>query len=327
MQDAQNWRELLGRIIKDPQEKRRIANALGVSTVTLGRWVSGESNPRRQNVRHLLHAIPEYRKQFLDVMQKTTGRFFTDVVDEEHGEAEIPSNVYEHILNVHCNMPKALHFNTLCDVILRHAVEQLDPHRLGIEITIMQCMRPPEGQKEVRSLREIMARGTPPWDRGLGRRTAFLGSESLAGYVVHTGRSLAIPNRNTSHFFPATWVEGEESAIAYPIMQSARVAGCLLCSSSQPDFFQAGFRQGIVQRYAELLSIAFAEDEFYELDAIELGRMPLPQIQQDYLVDFRARVTKAMVKYKVNVTEAEQIVWRELEAELLEMQCAQRESL
>ena len=35
------WREFLGKSIVDPHERQRIANELGVSTVTLTRWSNG----------------------------------------------------------------------------------------------------------------------------------------------------------------------------------------------------------------------------------------------------------------------------------------------
>ena len=58
MQKPPTWRELLGSIIRDPQERQRIASDLGVRTITLMRWANGESNPRLQTLHQLLGVLP-----------------------------------------------------------------------------------------------------------------------------------------------------------------------------------------------------------------------------------------------------------------------------
>ena len=44
------WRELLRTIIKDPNEKKRLAQALDINPFTLIRWVNDETDPRAQNL-------------------------------------------------------------------------------------------------------------------------------------------------------------------------------------------------------------------------------------------------------------------------------------
>ena len=39
MQQRQTWRDLLAKSIEEPQERQRIARELGVTPVTLMRWV------------------------------------------------------------------------------------------------------------------------------------------------------------------------------------------------------------------------------------------------------------------------------------------------
>lgn len=317
MQDSQRWRELLGKIIRDTQEKQRIANELGISSVTLTRWVAGESRPRPQNLRLLINALPDYRRTFLELIPEEFGSSISEVVDIDKTELEIPSVFYARILNAHCTLPRILHFSSISDVILQQALKQLDPNRVGMEITVVQCMYPtPEGR--IRSLRESIGRGTPPWNRELEQRTLFLGSESLAGYVVSTGRARAIQSRSEGeNLFPARWVEWEESAMAHPIMLSDTIAGCLLISCTQPDYFVSDARQRLIQHYAELLSVAFDLEAYYPLSSIELGRMPAYDIQRKYLATFRQRTSSMMIQARVSVPEAERMVWRQIEEELL----------
>ena len=91
MQEAQNWRELLAIIINDPREKSRITEALGVTPITIARWVSGESEPRLQNLRQLLAILPQYRSQFLELLKKERDikEFISSLLQDS--EKDIPS--------------------------------------------------------------------------------------------------------------------------------------------------------------------------------------------------------------------------------------------
>lgn len=317
VENLQQWRDFLGKITKDPQERQRIANELSVRPITLMRWVSGESNPRPHNLRLLINALPEYRQVFLELIPEELGHDFMQGVEEASVSYEIPSIFYARVLNAHCTLPKILHFSSICDVILLQALKQLDPNRIGMEVTVVQCMPPSQGHK-VRSLRESMGRGTPPWSRELEQKTMFLGIESLAGYVVSSGHSRAIQSRSEGEkFFPVEWVEWEESAMAYPIMRSDHVAGCFLVSCTQPNYFLSPSRQALIQSYAELLSVAFEPDAFYRLWDIELGRMLPYKGQQIYLSTFRSRVADIMTRFQLDLVQAERKVWQQIEEELL----------
>jgi transcriptional regulator with XRE-family HTH domain len=322
LQDSQSWRELLGKIIKDPQEKLRIAHELEISNVTLSRWVSGESNPRPHNLRLLLNILPEYRKVLLDLLPEEVRKSFQETPEMDGVEQEIPSAFYARVMNSHSNLPAILHYSSVCDVVLQQGLKQLDPNHVGMEITIVKCMYPSKVNK-VLSLRESVGRGTPPWTRELEQRTLFLGAESLTGYVVTTGRALAIQNRLEGlNLFPVQWVEWEESAMAHPIMLSDQIAGCLLVSSTQPNYFLSPGRQKLVQRYAELLTIAFNAEDFYDLHQIELGRMPAADVQYEYLATFRRRTAEVMIQHRLGFIDAERLVWQQIEEELLEYQIA-----
>lgn len=50
---------------------------------------------------------------------------------------------------------------------------------------------PVSSEGKVRSLRESMGVGTPPWPGDLEHQAMFLGAESLAGYVVTNCRQHA----------------------------------------------------------------------------------------------------------------------------------------
>ena len=323
MQEATTWRELLGSIIQDPQERRRLANELGINPVTLTRWVNNESSPRSQSIQRLLNALPQYRKALLDQLIDEFGGFIagTEGSLTEDLLYKIPSEFYIRVLRTRATIPEVLRFSSLCDLILQQALEQLDPNRVGIAVTVVRCM-PPSADKKIRSLRESVGRGTPPWESNLDQQAILLGAESLAGHTVSLGR--LVVNQDLSEkqsLSPGYHGQWEESAAAAPIMLEGKVTGCLLVSSSQPNYFQQS-RQTLIESYADLIALAFDAVEFYDTRLIELCLVPYQVVQKAYLSSFRQRLSETMIQATKNqqpltIFEAEQIVWQQFEKELL----------
>ncbi len=70
--------------------------------------------------------------------------------------------------------------------------------------------------------------------------------------------------------------------------------------------------------------LAFEPEEFYDPHDIQLGLMPNFDEQEKCFNTLRQRVAKAMVEGSkrqppVTIMEAEQLVWQQLEEELLEL--------
>ncbi len=106
-------------------------------------------------------------------------------------------------------------------------------------------------------------------------------------------------------------------------MIADQIAGCLLVSSTQPDYFLSQARQKLVQQYAELLLVAFEPANFYDLGSVDLGRIPPYEQQRSHLNNFRQRVADVMIRQRVDVVQAERIVWQLIEDELLQFQFLQ----
>jgi transcriptional regulator with XRE-family HTH domain len=315
--EPQNWRELLGNIISDPHEKQRIAQELGVRTITLTRWVTGESDPRPQNLRHLLNVVPEERELLFELI----GEEFEDftAVSTDDSSKDIPSEFYGRVFSARSMTNESLHFWSICNLILQQAIGQLDPDRLGIAITVVRCMPPSNGNK-IRSLRESAGQGTPPWSGDLEQQGMFLGAESLAGYAVTTCRPAAIQNiHEDRNLLPAHQIPHELSAAAHPILYTGRIAGCLLISSTQMNYFLSPARLALIECYADLVSLAFDTDEFYDPLDIHLYMMPSHEVQKQYSHDFRHKVTQVMREQSVHHRRAEELVWQQLEEELLQL--------
>jgi transcriptional regulator with XRE-family HTH domain len=323
MNETATWRELLGSIIQDPQERRRFANELGVNPLTLTRWVNGESSPRSQSIQRLLHTLPQDRKALLDQLLDEFGGLITEPEDTlpEDSLNKIPSEFYIRVLRTRATIPQVLRFSSLCDLILQQAIEQLDPHHTGIATMVVRCM-PPMADKKIHTLRESVGRGTPPWESNLNQQAILLGAESLAGNAVSLGRIVVNQDLlEEQGLSPGYHGQGEESAAAAPITLAGEVAGCLLVSSSQTNYFDQS-RQMLIESYADLLALAFEPAEFYDTRQIELGLVPFQDIQKSYLASFRQRLSEIMIlatknKQPLTIFEAEQIVWQQFEAEML----------
>jgi len=65
MPEVSSWRDLLRIMISSAKERERLANEVGVSSVTISRWVTGNFEPRPQSLQRLIQVVPgEYREEF-----------------------------------------------------------------------------------------------------------------------------------------------------------------------------------------------------------------------------------------------------------------------
>ncbi len=318
---ASSWRELLGRIISDPQEKQRIINELSINPITLNRWIKGEVIPRDENLRRLLQALPAQRQALVQLLMEAFPAFtISSERDMPEDATQLPAEFYSRILNIYVTALPERRFWSVSDLTIQLALGQLDPNALGMAFVIAQCMPPAGATHRIRSLRQNAGRGTPPWNTYLEQEPLLLGAESLAGYAVTVGHSVVVQSRAEQTHVPARWVEWEESAVACPILLGGRIAGCVVVSSTQPGYFLP-FRQRLIEKYAELLTLAFTHEEFYALEDIELKLMPSPEVQKTYFVHYRQRVSDLLQEASrrqnpITIAQAERIAWEELETEL-----------
>lgn len=235
---------------------------------------------------------------------------------------EIPFSFVREVFETRATTPDIMRFWAISRQVLQHALRQLDPVPLGMLISVVRCM-PPSSDGKVRSLRESLGRGTSPWKPEL-EQPMFLGAESLAGFTVMSGRAADIENlKAQSHYYPASLVEHEISSVAVPLLDANRVAGCLLFSSTQPNYFTAP-RLALIQGYTYLMSLAFGAEDFYPPELIQLHVMPPFPVQQSYFVGFRHRLVKVMQEalqagHPLSLQQAEQVVWRQIEETLLQL--------
>ncbi len=323
MQKTQTWREFLKELIRDVQVRQKIIAELEINPITLNRWIQGESRPRSRSLRRLLFALPEYREYLQPLFESEFDDFSIETLEEtaQNLSLTIPAEFYKRVLHTLAAVPTILRFSSLCDLILQQAIEQLDPFGQGVAVIAASCM-PLSSSQKVHSLRERAGRGTTPWPRDLEQYAILLGVESLAGHAVSTGHlevNQALGKRLSLSLGYKTVFE--ESAAAVPIMREGRIAGSLLVSSAQQNYFSPE-RCALIESYSELIALAFELQDFYAPQQIELGFLPPYDTQQPYFADFRHRVAQTMTqasknKELMNIVQAEQMVWQQIEEKLL----------
>ena len=199
-----SWRELLGKLIRDPQEQQKILEALNISSMTLRRWVNGETKPRPQNLRLLLNAIPQQRRQMIALL---VAEFpFIDEGTELREEGLLLSaEFYAQVINTYVSVSQYLRSVTISNLLLQHMLKQIDPYGDGMFIYIAQCV-PPTQDQTIRSIRISTGRGTPPWSTYVEHHPQFMGIESMVGYAISSGH-LTIVHDRVKRCVPSLWIK------------------------------------------------------------------------------------------------------------------------
>ncbi|MGH2495903.1 MAG: GAF domain-containing protein [Ktedonobacteraceae bacterium] len=236
--------------------------------------------------------------------------------------AQISTEFYLQILNDRASLIEIIRKRELLVKIIKQALIQLDPQHIGMAITLALCM-PPGKNGKVRSLRERMGQGTYPWDADLENLSIFLANDSLAGYVAQNQRPSAIDDLTKETLLPAYQTEDEVSAAAAPIMLEGLIAGCLLASSVETAHFTQQ-RLSLLASFSDLVSLALDPNEFYPREIIQLGvlRHKRAEDQRNILRAFPRLVQNRLLEsyqtpHSLSYLEAEEIVWSELEDQVL----------
>lgn len=315
------WSSVLQGILRSSAERQRLSTVLGVTSMTLSRWANGESRPQRPHLINLLQVIqPAQRQELLAALKVQIPE--VEAWLAEDASEQIPADFFSHVLNLRTTTTESLRFWRLSEVVLKQALAQLDPHNMGMAVKLIQCMPPSLGGK-IRSLRERAGKGTPPWTADLEHDVLFLGLESMSGYAAEVRHIMHDNDLRKSKNFPVFQGEHEMSAAAHPIRFEGRIAGCLLASSAEPEYFTPS-RLNLLETFSDLIALAFDRNDFYAPHLVELRAMPTPEVQRPILATFRQRVTarfqEAMAsRQQLNNNEIELRVWQEIEAELLEI--------
>ena len=314
------WSIVLQGIIRSPAERKRLAAALSMSDMTLTRWANGESHPQRPHLIRLLQVLqPRHRDDMLRAFEEV----YPEIQSWIHSDVTetISSEFFAQVLSIRTMTTESLRFWRISDMVLKQALLQLDPNSTGMAIKLIACMPPRNGK--IRSIRECAGKGTPPWTADLEHDVLFLGLESMSGYAVESRHFVNNNDLRQNKTVPAYQGEFEISAVAYPIHLEGRIAGCLLASSTQEEYFSQQ-RIALLGAFSDLISLAFDKKDFYKPSLLELRFMPPPEVQKPIIATFRERVTRKFQTMtrrdsRLSNAEVELEVWQEIEDQLLSL--------
>lgn len=345
MKGSETWRELLAEIISDVQERERIVQELNVNRITVARWISKDTVPRLDNLRRLLDAVPEQRKRLYDLLT----RDFPDLalhVEDVEPVYEVTSDFYASIFKTYVTTPSHMRFWLIGKMVLHYLLEQLDYDLQHVAILLLKCQ--PHSSHIVRSLRNVMAVGTPPWHGNMETQTILLGAESFAGQVLLSGYPTLIENAekytglwpHTRYSSPGYQlsafslnkgprdprdfkIQQIASEMAAPITYIDKSAAILYVCSTRPGAFRSAHLQ-LLQKCVALLNLAFAPEDFYAYKEIVLHMMPHPWIQGPLLMQVPQRILRLMRstmndEVPLDRAGAEYVVWQQVEEELIQI--------
>jgi hypothetical protein len=323
MEQVQNWRQWLAQRVKNPEDGRKIAQELEVSPITLTRWIAGTSTPRLQVVYKLLIVFADEQEKLRDLLMREFPQLqTTSSSPQEDGPSEIPSYFYAQVLHTMVTVPPILRFWSLGATILQEMISHLDPRKQGLMIILALCQ--PSTDYTIRSLRVLLARGTGVWSQVEGY-TQLLGIESQMGYAIEIGHRIYSENL----YHRSNWLSAHQasngcnSLMVVPLRQANSIAGSLGVFSTQKLDFPP-VRQNLIEHYANLLASTIPEQDYYPLNQIQLGLMPVFALQIPYLSSLQRRIQQHLLQAQetgvyVSYQQAEQHVWQELETEFLDL--------
>ncbi|MBV9232188.1 MAG: helix-turn-helix transcriptional regulator, partial [Chloroflexi bacterium] len=299
----------------DRAEIARVAYELDVSENTIYRWMNGISVPRPVYLRKIIEVLPQHRVNLTYVINQT----FPGLLDElSTGVQEVQKDIYRRVIELVATTAEseARHWQ-ITQAIFDYALLQLDAERLGLAITYARLM--PAHSDGIHSLCEAIMRGNYPWPFALENH-AYLGSTTLAGTAAMLDRMQTWDNLEESIRLQVEVDDFERSACAYPVTRGGQIGGVLIISSTQPGFFSNALACEAVVEYAQLLALAFPEDDFQPFSMLNLRPMPDLKWQRAEIGrSYVNRIIACARKLRISRQEAELRVRADMEAEFEEL--------
>jgi hypothetical protein len=290
----------------------RVARELEVAENTVYRWINSTSEPRITHLRRLPAAFPEHRAQLIHAIQQTFGTH----LDSPPVNREVSKEIYHQVLELAAiSQDEETRFWQVSQAIFENALQQLDSDLQGLAISYAKLM--PPHIDGIHSLREVTTRGHDPWPNA-SESKVFLGNTTLAGTSATLQRLQLWSDQDKSRAL-VDIDEHERSACAVPITRGSFLAGILLVSSTQPDFFKDPLICQAISEYALLMEVALRDRDFQPVSLLRLRPMPSLKWQRQYLMqNYVSRIITYARNYSTPRREAEFLIQHELELEFEE---------
>lgn len=300
----QQLQQLLKKIFKDPAERARILRHTSLDNSTVNRWLNGETQPRAASLKLILeYCPPDDQKALAELIELTAKEAPTP--SSLAGPA-IPSTFYARVLLTLAETPHSLRFSAIGHLVLQQAIQQLDPLRTGMDITILRCVHASTG---IRCLQESL-RLQKTSQTSLNY---FFGIESLAGYAVS---SFQIAYNKHGIYYTLTQEEVDDAtAIAVPILRAGCIGGCLLIEAPLPRGFTPE-ELSVIKDYALVIALAFDPRYFFEKSEIDFIIVPPKKAQMKLLLSMHERKIALMRSKGIDSSEADFLVTQQIIADL-----------
>ncbi|MDQ2884505.1 MAG: hypothetical protein M3Y39_00270 [Chloroflexota bacterium] len=303
---------LLRNILRhDRSEIVRVARELEVAENTIYRWMNGSSEPRAVHLKRLPDVLIEHRSTLSYAINQT----FPGTLDTTPtGIREVRKDIYRRVLELVATISEEdTRFWQVSQAIFEYALQHMDAERQGLAITFARLM--PARKDGIHSLREAAMHGNPPWPFDIESK-AYLGSTTLAGTAVTMQRMLVWNSVGSGDRLQVEVDDFEASACAVPVTRGNSIAGALIVSSTQPDFFNDPMASQAVLEYAQLLATALSEADFQPHSRLNLRPFPDLKSQREHITrSYVGRILTYARKNGRSRTEAELMVRAEMEEE------------
>ena len=265
----ERWREILGRIIEDSKEKRRIANEIGLlSPRTLDRWADDTSTPKHsQFIRGLARAVSSGE------MDAALGEAFPETfvpdyvpLPSQNAEVGIPSEFRGRILQAFTTLPVSIKYYAVTNLVMEQMVSHLDPDESGIAVAFAKSV---VLDNTIQHFCLPKSTGSGLWDT---RQLALNGDRWEAASFVYLSAAAATGRSHFIQAMPDTqevlertiFLQAEEikSLVVYPVQRESAVAGALLIGARLEDFFISA-RRKLIEGYVELYGLAYSDEDFH----------------------------------------------------------------
>ncbi len=258
MAETPSWRDILLAVCNTPQKKQEVAQTVGfVSVRTIDRWISGSSNPQKQETIRKLGLVNEalneaLKREFPEAFQVSKS------LGGQIGRIALPAEFYQRVIHAYAHVPLASRRWTIWHLVSNQMLPHLDPERTGFLVIYTRLSADParllceEGAgntlwttKQVQTPAEVQnAYDADPW----------LVQAIAAGRPFFLQSCISSPSYLLHH-------ELIHSLGFFPIYRSGRTGGGLLLCARQEDFFTP-LRQTLIEEYTCLFALALSDSDF-----------------------------------------------------------------
>lgn len=270
-----HWQLLLREYLeRNPEEKKRIANALNVSVRTVDRWIAGTTDPSRPLVPRLATVIPGKETEMRLSLEREYPSAF-ERASEQEIMSNVPSPFYARELESLAKLAGNVSRSTIRSSVLKQMGGHLDPDEEGILILFAQCVKPIDGGKVASLQVHALGYGTNKWQYQQVKEPYHIGGSSLCARAILSGEIALSPQPIGPSTIPEPLLCMGEicSCAAFPVFREGEVAGALFLAAAQPKFFTEA-RRGLIEQYSYSFALSLRDHEFYPMDHIDLQPMP-----------------------------------------------------